>query len=80
MTRLSDDDFLADQYLLGLLDPGELSATEQRIERDGAFADIVAAGSHRFGPLDDTAVPIPFPGDAWTRLKERLKPPVMASP
>lgn len=76
MTSVSDDEFLADQYVLGLLDLNDQSTTELRIERDVAFADRVAAASRRFAPLDDSAQPIALPAGAWARLEERLNGPV----
>ncbi len=79
MTPFSDDEFLADQYLLGLLDLNEQSATELHIAQDGAFAHLGVAASRRFAHLDDYAEPIALPGGAWTRLQAWPDMPVKES-
>ena len=72
MTRMPDDDFLADQYVLNLLDPVEHEQTAQRIAGDSDFARTVAEVARRFHPLDDTVRPMPFPPGAWDRMDARL--------
>ena len=79
MISTSDDAFLADQYLLGLLELSELTAIEQRMRRDSAFATLVAAAGRRFAPLDESVEPIPLPSAAWERLEKRLCEPVTKS-
>ena len=76
MTSDSDDDHLADLYVMGLLEPQDQSEAERRMARDRAFAERVEAAARRFAPLDDSAVGMPLPDGAWERLERRLSAPV----
>ena len=72
MTSDSDDDHLADLYVMGLLEPQDQSEADRRMEHDRAFAERVEAAARRFAPLDDSAVGMPLPDGAWERLERRL--------
>lgn len=76
MTSDSDDDHLADLYVMGLLELQEQSEAERRMSRDRAFAERVEAAVRRFAPLDASAVATPLPDGAWERLEQRLSAPV----
>jgi anti-sigma-K factor RskA len=80
MTSDSDDDFLADLYVMGLLEPQAQSEAERRMARDRAFAERMEAAARRFAPLDDSAVAMPLPDGAWERLEQRLSAPVEKPP
>jgi anti-sigma-K factor RskA len=53
LTPRDADDALAAEYVLGVQDLAERAATETRIKRDPAFADLVTAWETRFEGLND---------------------------
>lgn len=70
MTRELRD--LADEYVVGLLDPAEAAAVEARLAAEPELARAVEAARARFLELDLTAEPA-APGDgAWSRIERRL--------
>ena len=53
LTPQDADDALAAEYVLGVQDLADRAATETRIKRDPAFADLVTAWENRFAGLND---------------------------
>jgi anti-sigma-K factor RskA len=68
-----EDDAEAAEYVLGLQDLAERSATEARIKRDPAFAAMVAAWETRLESLNDEFDPVPAP-DLMPAIEARLFP------
>lgn len=63
---------LADDYVLGLLEPSELALVEARIEHDADLRRAVAASRDRFLELDLTARPAAPSGSLWQRIAEKV--------
>jgi anti-sigma-K factor RskA len=61
---------LADEYVLGLLDPAEAAEVEALLETEPELRAAVAAARDRFLELDLTALPRREPSDALWRLIE----------
>lgn len=59
---------LADEYVLGLMEPMEAAAFEVRLERDADLRAAVVASRERFLPLDATAEPLQVPEELWQRI------------
>ena len=53
LTPQDADDALAAEYVLGVQNLSDRAATETRIKRDPAFADLVTAWENRFAGLND---------------------------
>jgi anti-sigma-K factor RskA len=67
-----DDDVLAAEYVLGVLDtPARLHA-QARIAGERAFAMLVDEWERRFAPLIDEIAPVDVPAHLWPRLRARL--------
>lgn len=78
-----DRDLLADEYVLGLLDPAEHAAVEAQIETDPALRAAVAASRDRFLALDMTVRPADLAPGLWQRIEAGLGAqdvPVRAAP
>lgn len=67
-----DDELLAAELVLGVLDPATRRAAQARVVDDAAFAARVAAWERRLGGLLDEVAPVPIPEHVWARLRERL--------
>ena len=67
-----DDDLLAAELALGVLDAEARRAAQARVRDDAAFAARVAAWERRLGGLLDEVAPEPVPAHVWARLRERL--------
>ena len=63
---------IADEYVMGLLDPAEASALEREMERDPELRSAVAASRDRFLPLDTSIEPVAVSEDLWKRIDEAL--------
>lgn len=70
MTRPIDD--LADDYVLGLLDPVEAAEVERLIATDEAAAHAVGRARDRFLALDLTAAPAELPADFAARVESAV--------
>lgn len=70
MTR--DDDILAGEYALGLLEGQELDAFERRLASDRALQRTVAGWHAQFSDLDATAQPAPAPSALWSRIESSV--------
>ena len=62
-----EDDILAAEYVLGLLDADDEARAQRMEARDEAFAAKVVAWATRFDALDPVE-PVNPPGDLWNRI------------
>jgi anti-sigma-K factor RskA len=70
-----DDDALAADYVMGLLDEAARQAADARLARDAAFARQVGAWRDRLHELDAGAEPVaPSPG-LWPRIAASIATP-----
>jgi anti-sigma-K factor RskA len=67
-----DDELLAAELVLGVLDAAARGAAQARVRDDATFAARVAAWERRLGGLLDDVAPVPVPEHVWARLRERL--------
>ena len=65
MSTDEDIEELADEFVLGLLDPEEASRVEEAMLADDRLAAAVAASRERFLELDIAAPPLPIPETMW---------------
>ena len=65
-----DDDLLAAEYVLGVLEGAERAAAAIRADQDEAFATAIAAWEVRFSPLALTVPPVSVPEALWPRIVE----------
>lgn len=74
-----NDDLLAAEYVLGVLDDAERRAAAARAQTDGAFAARVRAWEGRLAPLNAAYPDAPVP-DLLPAIEARLFPSASASP
>jgi anti-sigma-K factor RskA len=67
-----DDDLLAAEYVLGLLDNRARAAAERRIARERDFAVLVEAWQLKLVPWADEIALVQPPLDVWTRISAAL--------
>lgn len=67
-----DRELLADEYVLGLLDPADNASVEAAIETDPDLRAAVAASRERFLALDLSARPADISADLWRRIEVGL--------
>ncbi len=70
----NDDDLLAAEYVMGLLDGPDWQAAHQRAAVDGAFAARVRMWEAHLAPLNDAYGTAPLPADGWARVSARITP------
>ncbi|SON55149.1 putative anti-sigmaE protein [Hartmannibacter diazotrophicus] len=63
---------LADEYVLGLLDPAEAADLEREMAADARLRDAVAASRDRFLPLDESVEPKAAGEELWDRIAANL--------
>jgi anti-sigma-K factor RskA len=68
-----EDDALAAEYVLGVLDLAERAAAEARLKRDPLFADLVSNWEAKLGGLNDAFAEAPAP-DLLPQIEARLFP------
>jgi anti-sigma-K factor RskA len=73
MTPQEEDDALAAEYVLGVLDLPERMAAEARIKSDTVFAERVSAWEHRLSGLNNGFDEAPAP-DLLPQIEARLFP------
>lgn len=73
LTPREEDEALAAEYVLGVLDLPERLLVERRIAQDAAFAVLVSAWESRLSPLNDGYDEAPAP-DLLPRIEARLFP------
>lgn len=71
---LSEDDALAAEYVLGVLDLSARIAAEARLNAEPAFAERVARWEADFAPLNAAYPETPPPADLLPRIEARLFP------
>src|SRR3990170_1028516 len=69
------DDVLAAEFVLGLLEPAEHQAFAQRLEREPALAAHVRFWESRFSTLDGDFAETTPPAQAWAGIERRLFAP-----
>lgn len=69
-----DDDLLAAEYALGVLEGAAWIAARDRAAVDGAFAARVAAWEARLAPLAEAVPSVPVAPDQFERIEARLFP------
>ncbi|QIK79352.1 hypothetical protein G7077_11010 [Sphingomonas piscis] len=69
---MSDDEILAAEYALGLLEGQELLDARNRATTDDAFARDVAAWQERFAPLLNDIAPVQPRADLWSLIERRI--------
>lgn len=67
-----DDDVLAAEYVLGVLDTPSRLHARARIAGEPGFAMLVDAWERRFAPLIGEIAPVDVPAHLWPRLRARL--------
>ncbi|GAA4867548.1 anti-sigma factor [Luteimonas vadosa] len=67
-----NDDLLAAEYVLGLLDPGMRRDAAARLQHDVAFKALVADWESRFSPWLAEIAPVAVPSAAWPRIRSAL--------
>ncbi|GAB0112804.1 anti-sigma factor [Acidisoma sp. C75] len=77
-----EDDVLAAEYALGVLEGAERAAAAARSERDAAFAAAIADWEQRLSPLARLVAESPAPESLWPRIVEScgLSPVPLAEP
>jgi anti-sigma-K factor RskA len=73
LSSREEDDALAAEYVLGVLDLSERLAAEARVKADPGFAQLVASWEQRLSPLNDDYAEAPAP-DLLPRIEARLFP------
>jgi anti-sigma-K factor RskA len=72
-TPMEEDDALAGEYVLGVLDLAERTAVDDRIKRDATFAARIVAWETRLAGLNDAYAEVPAP-DLLPKIEARLFP------
>ena len=67
-----NDDLLAAEYVVGVLDAAGRRRAQARIDAEPAFAGLVAAWEQRFAALLAEIGPVTVPAHVWLRLRTRL--------
>lgn len=79
-----DDEMLAGEFVLGLVEGRDRDAVERRIETDRAFADAVERWRVRLQPIDLGTLPLQPSPELWPRIEAALaareRRPAVASP
>lgn len=69
---IPEDDMLAAEHALGVLNASERTAAEARMSRDPAFAAEVEAWRTRLAPLGEQVGPVEAPPGLWARIERAL--------
>ena len=70
--ELSEDEALAAEHALGILNAADRAAAESRMARDFAVARMVVAWRYRMAPLADLLKPVAPSDDIWKRIERGL--------
>lgn len=70
-----NDDALAAEYVLGVLEVAQTADAERRLATDQTFANAVDHWRRTFAELDDTADPVTPPHAMWDHIASRLTTP-----
>ncbi|MDM9646729.1 anti-sigma factor [Rhizobium sp. S163] len=77
---------IADEYVLGLLEPGDMAEVEEAMDRDANLRAAVAISRDRLLPLDMALEPAVVGQALWQRIEsalpdhEKLDPPALRRP
>ena len=71
-STLPDDELLAAEYALGVLDGEARAAAERRLARERGFAELVAQWQQRLAPWASEIAEVPPPSDVWQRILAQL--------
>ncbi|MHC1546970.1 anti-sigma factor [Phyllobacterium sp. K27] len=71
-TPPENDDFIAAEYVLGVLTPEEKHNVERRMESDVPFARLVARWQHQFDGMNAEFEPVNPPADMKVLIDRRL--------
>ncbi|TGD45059.1 anti-sigma factor [Pseudotabrizicola sediminis] len=74
LTPQEEDDALAAEYVLGVLNLPERLAVEERLKTDDVFAAKVSAWVAHLAPLNEGYASVPVPPDLLPRIESRLFP------
>jgi anti-sigma-K factor RskA len=69
---LPEDELLAAEYALGVLNASDRAAAAKRLEGEHAFASMVADWETRLAPWTNEIAPIPPPSEVWERISAAL--------
>lgn len=69
---MTEEELLAAEYVLGMLEGDELLDARNRATADHDFAEDVARWQARFAPLFDEIVPLEAPEDTWSKIDQRI--------
>jgi len=69
-----EDDLLAAEFALGLIEGSEAEVARARVRTDAGFRAAVAAWSQRMAPLLAEVDPVDPPADTWAAIVQRLEP------
>lgn len=69
---------IADEYVLGLIEAGDVDEVEAAMERDAELRAAIAASRERFLPLDMSVAPAIVTEQLWQRIEAAL--PVQDQP
>src|SRR5215510_13802228 len=70
-----DDNTVAGEYVLGVLDGSERRAVAQRIERDAGLARDVTFWEDKLGGLAGDVRPVQPPDAMWSRIETAIGAP-----
>lgn len=70
--ELPEDEALAAEHALGVLNAADRAGAEVRMARDFAFARLVVAWRYRLAPLAAMLAPVAPSDDLWTRIERSL--------
>lgn len=73
LSPMEQDDALAGEYVLGVLDLAQRAEVERRLKTDAAFAERVLAWENRFAEMNDSFAPVPAP-NLMPAIEARLFP------
>ncbi|MDQ3206261.1 MAG: RNA polymerase subunit sigma-70, partial [Pseudomonadota bacterium] len=67
-----DDDLLAGEYVLGVLDAHARQRVQARMEAEPALTALVSAWERRLGAMLGEIEPVPAPAHIWPRVRTSL--------
>jgi anti-sigma-K factor RskA len=76
----AEDDMIAAEYVLGVLDAAQRREVERRLAREPALAAEVAFWEQRLGALAEGIPPVTPPAQTWSRIEAALAPNKTAAP
>jgi len=80
MSMHDDDNAMAADYVMGLLDDAEQAVAERRLTTDAAFAGAVSAWRERLADFDASADPVAPSSALWHRITDTIQATPAAAP